>query len=120
MSLTFIKQEETKKEYIWCSNVEMFPSSMHSADTCLPPSGAQAKSQEVPTPLLDFDRRAIMVYGIPASDDPSPSTRVEYDISRLRFYFRNVLTEDESVSVCKAYHTSIGRPARAQFQMVSL
>ncbi len=45
--------------------------------------------------MLDFDRRAIMVYGIPPSDDPSPSTRVEYD--------SKILAEGESVSVCKAY-----------------
>ncbi len=53
--------------------------------------------------MLDFDRRAIMVYGIPPSDDPSPSTRVEYDISKLRLYFSKILAEDEFVSVCKAY-----------------
>ncbi len=53
--------------------------------------------------MLDFDRRAIMLYGIPASDDPSPSTRVEYDISKLRLYFTKVLAEDESVSVCNSY-----------------
>ncbi len=52
--------------------------------------------------MLDFDHRAIMVYGIPASDDPSPSTRVEHDISKLRMYFIKILAEDESVSVCKA------------------
>ncbi len=44
-----------------------------------------------------------MVYGIPHSDDPSPSTRVEYNISKLRLYFSKILAEDESVSVCKAY-----------------
>ncbi len=44
-----------------------------------------------------------MVYGIPASNDPSPSTRVEHDISKLSMYFSKILTEDESVSVCKAY-----------------
>ncbi len=48
--------------------------------------------------MLDFDSGAIMVYGIPASADPSPSTRVEYDISKLRLYFSKVLAEDESVS----------------------
>ncbi len=53
--------------------------------------------------MLDFDHRAIMVYGIPASDDPSPSTWVEHDISKLRLYFSQILAEDESVSVCKAY-----------------
>ncbi len=53
--------------------------------------------------MLDFDHRAIMVYGILASDDPSPSTRVEHDISKLRLYFSKTLAEDESVSVCKAY-----------------
>ncbi len=53
--------------------------------------------------MLDFDHRDIMVYGIPASDDPSPSTRVEHDISKLRLYFSKILAEDESVSVCKAY-----------------
>ncbi len=52
--------------------------------------------------MLDFDRRGIMVDGIPPSGDPSPSTRVEYDISKLRLYFSKVLAEDESVSVCKA------------------
>ncbi len=52
--------------------------------------------------MLDFDHRAIMVYGIPASNDPSPSTRVEHDISKLRMYISTILTEDESVSVCKA------------------
>ncbi len=56
--------------------------------------------------MLDFDHRAIMVYGIPASDDPSPSTRVEHDISKLRMYFCKILTKDESVSVCKAYRVS--------------
>ncbi len=44
-----------------------------------------------------------MVYGIPPSDDPSPSSRVEYDISKLRLYLSKILAEDESVSVCKAY-----------------
>ncbi len=53
--------------------------------------------------MLDFDNRAIMVYGIPALGDPSPSTRVEHDISKLRRYFSKILAEDESVSVCKAY-----------------
>ncbi len=53
--------------------------------------------------MLDFDRRAIMAYGIPPSDDPSPSTRVEYDIPKLRLYFSKLLAEDESVSMCKAY-----------------
>ncbi len=53
--------------------------------------------------MLDFDHRAIMVYDIPASEDPSPSIRVEHDISKLRLYFRKILAEDESVSVCKAY-----------------
>ncbi len=53
--------------------------------------------------MQDFDHRAIMVYGNPASNDPSPSTRVEHDISKLRMYFSKVLTEEESVSVCKAY-----------------
>ncbi len=38
------------------------------SDACVPPSGAQAKSQEASTPMLDFDHRAIMVYGIPVSD----------------------------------------------------
>ncbi len=33
----------------------------------------------------------------------APSTRVEHDISKLRMYFRKILAEDESVSVCKAY-----------------
>ncbi len=42
--------------------------------------------------MLDFDHQAIMVYGIPALEGPSPSTRVEHDI----------LAEDEPVSVCKA------------------
>ncbi len=49
--------------------------------------------------MLDFDHRAIMVYGIPASDDPSPSTRVEHDISKLRLYFSKTMAEDDSVSV---------------------
>ncbi len=53
--------------------------------------------------MLDFDSGAIMMYGIPASADPSPSTREEYDISKLRLYFSKVFDEDESVSVCKAY-----------------
>ncbi len=70
-------------------------------DACVPPSGAQ--SQEASTPMLVFNRRAIMVSGISPSDDPSPSTRVENDISKLRLYFSKVLAEDESVSVCKAY-----------------
>ncbi len=48
--------------------------------------------------MLDFDRRAIMVYGIPPSDDPCPSTRVEYEISKLRLYFSKILAEYESVS----------------------
>ncbi len=52
--------------------------------------------------MLDFDHRAIMVHGIPPSDDPSPSSRVEYGIPKLRLYFSKVLAEDESVSVCKA------------------
>ncbi len=71
------------------------------SDACVPPSGAQAKSQEASTPMLDFDRRAIMVYGIPPSDDLAPLPWVEYDISKLRLYFSKVLSEDESVSVCK-------------------
>ncbi len=53
--------------------------------------------------MLGFDHRAIMVYGIPASDDPSSSAQVEHDISKLRMYFSKILAEDESVSVCKAY-----------------
>ncbi len=53
--------------------------------------------------MLDFDHRAIMVYGIPASDDLSPSTRVEHDISKLRMCFSKILAEDESLPVCKAY-----------------
>ncbi len=53
--------------------------------------------------MLDFDLRAIMVYGIPASDGPSPSTRVEHNISKPRMYINKILAEDESVSVCKAY-----------------
>ncbi len=69
-----------------------------------PPSGAQAKSQEASTPLLDFDRRAIMIYGIPPSDDPSPSIHVGYDMSKLRLYFSTILAEDESVPECKAYY----------------
>ncbi len=47
------------------------------SDACVQPPGAQANSQEASTPMLYFDRRAIMVYGIPASHNPSPSTRVE-------------------------------------------
>ncbi len=70
---------------------------------CVPPTGAQAKSQESSTPMLHFDHLAIMVYGIPASDDPSPSTQVEHNISKLRMYFSIIFAEDESVSVCKAY-----------------
>ncbi len=31
------------------------------SDACVPPSGAQAKSQEASTPMLDFDHRAIIV-----------------------------------------------------------
>ncbi len=73
------------------------------SDACFPPSGAQAKSQEASTHMLDFDHRAIMVYGIPASDGPSPSTQVEYEIPKLRLYFSKVLAEDESVYVCKTY-----------------
>ncbi len=53
--------------------------------------------------MLDFDRRAIMEYGILASDDPSPSTRVEHNIPKLRLHFSKVLAKDEFVSVCKAY-----------------
>ncbi len=53
--------------------------------------------------MLDFDHRAIMVYDIPASDDPSPSTRVEHDISKLRMHFSKILAEDVSVSVYNAY-----------------
>ncbi len=53
--------------------------------------------------MLDFDHRAIMVYGIPASDDPSPSTRVEHNISKPRMCFSKILAEDVSVSVCKSY-----------------
>ncbi len=53
--------------------------------------------------MLDFDHLAIMVYGIPASDDPSPSTQVEHNISKLRMYFSRIFAEDESVSVCKIY-----------------
>ncbi len=53
--------------------------------------------------MLDFVHLAIMVYGIPASIDPYPSIRVEHDISKLRMYISKILTEDESVSVCKAY-----------------
>ncbi len=52
--------------------------------------------------MLDFDHRTIMVYGIPAPDDPSPTSRVEYDISKLKLYFSKVLAKDESVSVCEA------------------
>ncbi len=72
------------------------------SDACVPPSGAQAKPQEVSTSMLDFDRRAIMVYGIPPSGDPSTSTRAEYEISKLRLYFSKILAEYESVSECKA------------------
>ncbi len=43
-----------------------------------------------------------MVYGIPPSDDPSPSSRVGYDTSKLRLHFSKILAEDESVSECKA------------------
>ncbi len=53
--------------------------------------------------MLDFARRAIMISSIPPLDDPSPSTSVEYDISKLRLYFGKILAEDESVSVCMAY-----------------
>ncbi len=53
--------------------------------------------------MLEFDHRAIMVNGIPASDDPSPSTRVEHDSSKLRMNSSKILAEDESVSVCKVY-----------------
>ncbi len=73
------------------------------SDACVPPCAAQAKSQEASTPLLDIEHRAIMVHDIPALDDPSASTRLEHDISKLRMYFSKILAEDESVSVCKAY-----------------
>ncbi len=42
---------------------------------------------------LDFDRRAIVVYGISPSEDPPPLSRC----------FSKTLAENESVSVCKAY-----------------
>ncbi len=90
------------------------------SDAYAPPSGAQAKSQysqpnEYPkftavphpqgasNPMFDFDRRAIIVYGISPSNNPSPSSRVEHDIPTLRLYFNKILAEDEPVSVCKAY-----------------
>ncbi len=52
--------------------------------------------------MLDFDRRVIIVYGIPPSDDISTSSRVGHDISKLRLHFSKILAEDESVSLCKA------------------
>ncbi len=53
--------------------------------------------------MVDFDRRVIMVYGISTSDDPSPSSLVEYEISKLRLYFSKILAEDETASVCNTY-----------------
>ncbi len=53
--------------------------------------------------MLDFDRRAIIVYGISPSEDPPPLSRVEHDISKLKLCFSKILVENESVSVCKAY-----------------
>ncbi len=73
------------------------------SDACGPPSGAQVKSQEASNPMVVFDRRVIMVYGIPPSDDPSPSSLVEYEISKLRLYFSKILAEDETASVCNTY-----------------
>ncbi len=52
------------------------------SDACAPPSGSQGKYQEASNPMLDIDRRAIMVYGIPPSADPYPSSRVDYYISK--------------------------------------
>ncbi len=59
--------------------------------------------QEASNPMPDFHRRAIMVYGIPPLNDPSPSSCVEHDISKLRLYFSTMLAEDGTVSVCMAY-----------------
>ncbi len=73
------------------------------SDACGPPSKAQAKSQEASNHMVDFDRRVIMVYGIPPSDGPSPSSLVAHEISKLRLYFKKKLAEDETVSVCNTF-----------------
>ncbi len=54
--------------------------------------------------MLESDYQVIIGYGIPSSDDPSSSSRVEHEISKLRLYFSTILAEDETVSMCKAYH----------------
>ncbi len=40
------------------------------SDACAPPSGSQGKYQEASNLMLDIDRRAIMVYGIPYGIPP--------------------------------------------------
>ncbi len=67
--------------------------------------------QEASTPMLDFDRRAIIVYGISPSEDPPPLSRC----------FSKILAENESVSVCKAYRVgAMGTNNRSRARLLKV
>ncbi len=59
--------------------------------------------------MLDFDRRAIIVYGISPSEDPPPLSRVEHDISKLKRCFSKILAENESANWILNYYLATGR-----------
>ncbi len=61
--------------------------------------------------MLDFDRRAIIVYGISPSEDPPP----------LSLCFSTILAENESVSVCRAYRVgAMGTNNRSRARLLKV
>ncbi len=78
--------------------------------------------QEASTPMLDFDRRAIIVYGIsPSEDPPPPLSRVEHALAKLKQCFSKILAENESVSVCKAYRVgAMGTNNRSRARLLKV
>ncbi len=77
--------------------------------------------QEASTPMLHFDRRAMIVYGISPSEDLPPLSRVEHDISKLKRCFSKIFAENESVSVCKAYRVgAMGTNNRSRARLLKV